>query len=57
MKTSKIKADQIKNVSPKILVTACENCHAQLNDINDFYKLESKVQFLSQVVADSLVEY
>lgn len=53
-KTSKIKADQIKKVKPEILVTACENCHAQLKDLNDYYKLETDVHFLSDLVADSL---
>jgi Fe-S oxidoreductase len=54
MKTSRIKADQIKAVEPEILATACENCHTQLKDINDHYKLEADVRFLSDLVAEAL---
>ena len=54
-KTARIKADQIRMVKPDILATACENCHTALTDINDFYKLGANVQFLSALVADSLV--
>jgi len=53
-KTAKIKADQIRNTQPDTLVTACENCYSQLGDLNDFYKLEIDVQFLSGVVAAAL---
>lgn len=61
MKSSKIKAEQIVKfgrVGPDdgaILVTACENCHTQLGDINTHYKLGLDVQFLSSMVADALV--
>ena len=55
MKSSKVKAKQIKKGGAKILVTACENCHAQLNDINKHYDLGMEVKYLSSMVADSLV--
>ena len=53
-KTSKVKADQVTAVNPDILATACENCHSQLTDLNDYYKLGASVHFLSDLVADSL---
>ena len=53
-KTAKIKADQIRKTHPGTLVTACENCYSQLVDLNDYYKLETDVQFLSAVVAAAL---
>ena len=53
-KTAKVKADQVKEVEPKILATACENCHSQLTDLNDYYKLGTEVRFLSDLVADAL---
>ncbi len=62
MKSSRIKADQIAEFGKcapddgGILVTACENCHTQLGNINTHYKLGLDVQFLSSMVADALVE-
>lgn len=53
-KSAKIKADQVKDVAPAVLATACENCHTQLTDLNDYYKLETDVRFLSDLVANSL---
>jgi Fe-S oxidoreductase len=56
MKSSKVKADQIKETGAKILSTACENCHTQLSDLNDHYKMGVEVRFLSSMVADTLVQ-
>jgi Fe-S oxidoreductase len=56
MKSAKVKADQVKATGAKILSTACENCHAQLNDLNKHYKMGVEVQFLSSLIADALVQ-
>jgi Fe-S oxidoreductase len=56
MKSAKVKVDQVQETGAKILATACENCHAQLNDLNDHYKMGMDVQFLSSLVADALVQ-
>jgi len=56
MKSSKVKAEQIQETGAKILTTACENCHTQLSNINDHYKLNVEVKFLSGMVADALVQ-
>ncbi len=55
MKSSKVKADQVKATGAKILATACENCHTQLSDLNNHYKMGVDVQFLSSLIADALV--
>ena len=55
MKSSRVKADQIKATGAKVLTTACENCHTQLSNLNDHYKLNVDVRFLSSMVADALV--
>ena len=55
MKSSRVKADQLKATGAKILTTACENCHTQLGNLNDHYKLDVDVHFLSSLVADALV--
>jgi Fe-S oxidoreductase len=55
MKSSRVKADQIRETGAGILATACENCHTQLSDLNNHYKLDVEVQFLSSLVADALV--
>jgi len=56
MKSSRVKADQIRATGAKILVTACENCHTQLSNLNEHYKLGVEVKFLSSLVADALVQ-
>jgi Fe-S oxidoreductase len=56
MKSAKVKVDQVQETGAKILATACENCHAQLSDLNSHYKMGVDVQFLSSLVADALVQ-
>jgi len=56
MKSSRVKADQVKETGARILATACENCHTQLSNLNDHYQLGMDVQFLSSLVADALVK-
>jgi Fe-S oxidoreductase len=56
MKSAKVKVDQVTATGAQILATACENCHAQLNDLNNHYKMGVDVQFLSSLVADALVQ-
>jgi len=56
MKSSRVKADQVQATGAKILTTACENCHTQLSDLNEHYKMGVDVQFLSSMVADALVQ-
>jgi Fe-S oxidoreductase len=56
MKSAKVKADQVRETDAKILATACENCHTQLSNLNDHYKMGVDVQFLSSLVADALVQ-
>ena len=56
MKSARVKADQVKSTGATILATACENCHTQLDNLNDHYHLGVDVRFLSSMVADALVQ-
>ena len=56
MKSSRVRADQAKKTGAKILATACENCHTQLDNLKEHYDLGMDVQFLSSMVADALVQ-
>lgn len=56
MKSAKVKADQIKSTGASLLVTACENCHSQLSDLNTYYDMGVEVKFLSSMVADALIQ-
>ncbi len=56
MKSARVKADQIKATGATTLVTACENCHTQLNSLNEHYNLGTTVKFLSSMVADALIQ-
>jgi Fe-S oxidoreductase len=53
--TGKAKVNQIKETGAAIVATGCENCHTQLKFLNDKYKMEVKVEFLTNMVANSLV--
>ena len=56
MKSARVKVDQVKATGAKTLATACENCHAQLSNLNDHYQMGVEVKFLSSMIADSLVQ-
>ncbi|MBW1887695.1 MAG: (Fe-S)-binding protein [Deltaproteobacteria bacterium] len=56
MKSAKVKVDQIKETGATIIATACENCHTQLSNLNDHYKIGADVQFLSSMITDALVQ-
>lgn len=56
MKSARVKAEQVRATGANILVTACENCHAQLTDLMEHHKVGAKVEFLSSLVADALVQ-
>jgi Fe-S oxidoreductase len=55
MKSARVKADQVSDTGARILATACENCHAQLDNLNDHYKMGVEVKFLSSMIADALI--
>jgi len=55
MKSAAVKVKQVEDTGAKILATACENCHTQLSNLNDHYKMGVDVQFLSSMIADALV--
>jgi Fe-S oxidoreductase len=55
MKSARVKFDQVKATGAAILSTACENCHTQLSNLNDHYKMNVDVQFLSSMVTEALV--
>jgi Fe-S oxidoreductase len=56
MKSAKVKVDQIKKTGATIIATACENCHTQLSNLNDHYKMGADVKFLSSMITDALVQ-
>ena len=55
MMSAKVKADQVREKNVKILATACENCHTQLEDLNKHYNMGIEVKFLTSMIADALV--
>ncbi len=55
MKSARVKAEQVRATGAQVLCTACENCHTQLSDLNQHYKLGVEVEYLSNLVAEALV--
>lgn len=51
----KAKADQIQATGAKIVATSCHNCLDQLDEIKRHYKLDVKIQNLSELVAEAIV--
>ena len=49
------KVDQIKRTGAKWVVTACENCKTQLEDLNEHYELGIEVKGVWDLVADALI--
>ena len=56
MKSASVKVDQVNATGARVLATACENCHAQLSNLNDHYKMGVDVRFLSSMIADALIQ-
>jgi Fe-S oxidoreductase len=56
MKSSRVKAEQMRATGAYVVVTACENCHSQLSDLNRHYSLGMRVEFLSHLAAQALVK-
>jgi Fe-S oxidoreductase len=54
-KTGKVKVEQIKATGASIVSTGCENCHTQLRFLGEKYNVGVKVEFLTNMVANSLV--
>ncbi len=55
MKSSKVKAEQMRDTGASVVVTACENCHSQLSDLSRHYELGQRVEFLSHLAARALL--
>ncbi len=55
MKAGKKKADQIRQTGAEWVVTACENCKTQLEDLNEHYELGIEIKGVVDLVADALI--
>jgi len=55
IKVGKPKADQIKATGADVVVASCDNCRHQLTELNDFYKLDTKVTGLSELVSEAML--
>lgn len=49
------KVQQIQQTGARWLITACENCKAQLEDLNEHYNLDIEVKGVIDLVADALI--
>jgi len=55
IQAGKPKADQIRRSGAKTVVTSCDNCRHQINDLNEHYDLGIKVTSLSEIAVEALV--
>jgi Fe-S oxidoreductase len=55
IQTGKLKADQIKKTGAKVLVTPCENCRLQIDNLNEAYNLDIKISSMMDFVANNMV--
>ena len=49
------KVKQIRDTGARWVVTACENCKAQLDDLNKHYELDIEIKGVIDLVADALI--
>ncbi len=49
------KVDQIRQTGAKWVVTACENCKTQLEDLNEHYELDIEIKGVIDLIADALI--
>ena len=49
------KVGQIRDTGAKWVVTACENCKTQLEDLNEHYKLGIEIKGVIDLIADALI--
>jgi Fe-S oxidoreductase len=55
MKSSRVKAEQMKASGATVICTACENCHTQLTELNEHYALGMEVESLANLAARALL--
>lgn len=55
MRAGRPKVEQIRQSGAQWVVTACENCKAQLGDLNEHYELGVEIKGVVDLVADALV--
>jgi Fe-S oxidoreductase len=55
IQTGQIKAEQIKKTGAKVLVTPCENCRLQIDNLNEAYDLGIKISSMMDFVANNMV--
>ena len=49
------KVEQIRDSGAQWVVTACENCKTQLEDLNEHYELEVEIKGIWDLIADALI--
>jgi Fe-S oxidoreductase len=49
------KVDQIRQTGAEWVVTACENCKTQLEDLNEHYELGIEIKGVIDLIADALI--
>lgn len=49
------KVEQIRQTGARWVVTACENCKTQLEDLNEHYKLDIEIKGVIDLIADALI--
>ncbi len=55
MKAGRPKVEQIRQSGAKWVVTACENCKTQLDDLNQHYELGVEIKGVVDLVAEALI--
>ena len=55
MKGGLPKVDQIQSTGAEWVITACENCKTQLEDLSEHYELGVEIKGAIDLIADSLI--
>ena len=55
LRTGKVKADQIRQTGARLVVTACDNCLHQIQELSKHYDLNIRVSNVGQLAAEALI--
>jgi Fe-S oxidoreductase len=55
LKAGKFKAEQIRKTGAEVVITSCDNCRHQIQELGEHYKLNTSVTSISELTANALI--
>lgn len=55
LKAGKFKAEQIRQTGAEVVITSCDNCRHQIQELGEHYKLNTSVTSISELTSNALI--